>query len=126
MVPYISHSQHESFFLFSEIIKKEGANPRNIFILNATNEDYWFRYYILFLTGAEAKMHTERGILQNFDKIKEKYTKIYFVFGVGWKQPFSINIPYTIRNVNGFTVMELDPQYVSKELLEDLVSVRGM
>jgi len=56
---YSYNSEHKKFYQFAEIAQKDGANTRDLFILNSSPDDCWFRYYILFLTGAEARTFDE-------------------------------------------------------------------
>ena len=78
---YNYETQYEKFYRFGEIARDNGANTRDIFILDATKEDYYFRYYILFHTGAEAVTITEIMPLElDPDYLKTKYERAFFVF----------------------------------------------
>jgi len=117
---YNYNSEHEHFYHFAEIEQKNGANPSDIFVLNSSQNDCWFRYYILFLTGAEARTfdellayNTEVSSLQN------KYQKLYFVIDKSSNLP-NISIPHSVENVDNFQVLIFDANSLDKNYLDTL------
>lgn len=76
--PYNYVSQEENFYQFAEIARNEGIDKRDIVIFKATSNDLWFRYYVIFLTGAESRKFSEvvsKYQVSNF----QKYRNVYFV-----------------------------------------------
>lgn len=80
---YAYVSEHEQYYSLGEYAQKIGASNSDIFILNATANDCWARYYILFLTGAEAKTFDEiydtSANAKTVETIKNLYKNLYFV-----------------------------------------------
>lgn len=106
--PYDYQSLREKFYRFGEIARQHGANTQDIFVLDASKEDYWFRYYIIFLTGAEAVtitdiMPSEVGP----DYLKSKYFRLNFVFDKNRKIPDFL-AAYKGFDCPDFTVVTVD------------------
>ena len=81
--PYSYTTEHEKYYGFGEFAQAKGISNKDIFILNSTPDDCWFRYYLLFLTGAEAKTFDEiynpSANAQTLEIIRKKYQKLYFI-----------------------------------------------
>jgi hypothetical protein len=105
---YNYESQQEKFYQFGEFAQKNGANTKDIFVLDASEDDYWFRYYILFLTGAEARTLNEIVPMEiSLEQLKTKYDHVHFVFNQSRYIP---DVVQACRNTNfpNFTVVSFD------------------
>lgn len=101
-------SKQEKFYQFGEFAQKNGANTKDIFILAASENDFWFRYYILFLTGAEARTLTEIMPVEiDIDALKAKYNYVHFVLNKSRYIP-DVLAPFTSTNFPNFTVVTID------------------
>ena len=116
-------SLHERFYYFAEKFHQKGQRGDVICILNTSRdpqEDCIFRYYMLFLTGAEARALKEIDVDRDVDKLKKKYSEICFIFADGWKPPFNIGIPYTIEEIDQFVVLRLSSRDMGIDLLRKI------
>jgi hypothetical protein len=105
---YNYESPRERFYQFGEVAQKNGANTKHIFILDTSEEDFWFRYYIMFLTGAEARTIDEiapKGVDLNL--LKRKYNYVNFVFSKSRDIP-DVFANYRDRSFPNFTVISFD------------------
>lgn len=120
---YDYKSTKEKFYRFAEIEQKYGANTNDLFVLDSSKDNCWFRYYTLFLTGAESRAFTEI-INYNvpFDDIKNKYKRIFFVLDASKNIPSEIKIPYKIQNTEDFQVIILDTQFLDNNYINTLKS----
>jgi len=103
---YNYESEREKFYQFGEFAQRNGANTKDIFVLNASENDFWFRYYILFLTGAEARTLDEITPI-NLDSLKRKYDRLRFVFDKARIIP-DILTPYKNTDSQNFTVVSFN------------------
>ncbi len=86
--PYRYSSRHELYYWFAEQEQSRGANPANLFVLDTSSEDCWFRYYLLFLTGAEARTLDEIIAYKvPAAAIAAKYSEIDFVLSASDSPP---------------------------------------
>ncbi len=77
---YDYQSEHEKFYEQGEKLRDFGLNTQDLVILNVPPNDCWFRYYILFLTGSEAKTLLEmRFSTATSANIRQKYKAVYFI-----------------------------------------------
>ena len=76
---YDYQSEHEKFYGSAEIMSGLGVNEQDLVIIRVSDNDCWFRYYVLFLTGTESKTLLEMHFGYDLNKIKQKYNNIYFV-----------------------------------------------
>ena len=79
--PYNYQHLRERFYRFGEIARQNAVNTRDIFVLDASKEDHYFKYYIIFHTGAEAV--TVQDIIPlsvDPNYLKTKYARLHFVF----------------------------------------------
>src|SRR3989344_2612004 len=78
---YNYDSENEKFYQAAEQFQRMGLNQSDLVIVRVSDNDCWFRYPILFLTGAESKtlleiyFHTVK-----YESILHKYKRMYFVF----------------------------------------------
>jgi hypothetical protein len=122
MKPYVYRTQHEQYYHFAETEQKNGINQASLFILNATANDCWFRYYILFLTGAEARTFNELLTYNiSLQTLQLKYKTLHLV--VESQQTVNeMNIPHTSQNIDGFHVLTFDVKSLDQRYLEKLKS----
>jgi hypothetical protein len=105
---YNYESEREKFYQFGEFEQRNGANTKDLFVLDASEDDYWFRYYILFLTGAEARTLDEIMPMEiNLDSLKRKYDRLHFVFDRSRAVP-DILMPYKNMDSPNFAVVSLN------------------
>jgi hypothetical protein len=128
---YNYESEREKFYQFGEFAQKNGANTKDIFVLDASEDDYWFRFYILFLTGAEARTLDEIVPMEiSLDRLKTKYDYVHFVFNQSRHIP---DVVQACRNTNfpNFTVVSFDlngsgfdklKEDISKEVIQEVSS----
>jgi len=76
---YDYQSEREKFYGSAEQMREYGINQKDLVIVHVSDNDCWFRYNVLFLTGAEAKTLLEMSFGFNAKHIKDKYTRMYFV-----------------------------------------------
>ncbi len=77
---YNYQSEHEKFYQLAENLRDKGLDTRDLVIINNPPDDCWARYYILFLTGTEAKTLLEMHFNSvSYESIKKKYRYIYYV-----------------------------------------------
>ncbi len=77
---YKYQSENEKFYQAAEQFQKMGLNQKDLVIVRVSNNDCWFRYPIIFLTGAESKTLLEFSFGFDANKVKEKYNRMYFIF----------------------------------------------
>ena len=125
-------SEREKLYQFGEFAQRNGADTKDLFVLDTSAEyDYWFRYYILFLTGAEARTLDEIMPMEiNLDRLKTKYDYVHFVFNQSRHIPDVVQV---CRNANflNFTVVSFDlngsgfnklKEDISKEVIQEVLS----
>jgi hypothetical protein len=116
--PYIYKTVHEQFYQFGEAEQAIGANTEDLFILDTSGEDCWFRYYVLFLTGAEARTLNEVLAYDVAAKdVQAKYLRAHFVLPRSDTPPeiatatkISASNRYQILS---FNTQELKPDYTA-------------
>ncbi|MBF0565414.1 MAG: hypothetical protein HQK89_09235 [Nitrospirae bacterium] len=123
-------STQEKQFFFGEIAHTElNADPSHIFII-VTNDE-WFKYAIIFNTGAEAKELRELGAVSRelhkansglMEEIKRKYSVVHFVFEPAYKLPGFLAMA-TISDYRVVTVKTRDYARFSNSVLESLKKV---
>lgn len=117
---YKYSSEHEHYYHFAEVEEKKGINTGDLFVLNSSQNDCWFRYYILFLTGAEARTFDELlAAKTQVTNLQNKYQKLYFIIDNSENLP-NISIPHTVENVNNFKVLNFDTKFLDKNYLDTL------
>lgn len=78
--PYLS--EHEKSYQVAEELQKKGLGTKDLVLIQASHNDCWFRYYVLFLTGAEARTLLELSSkvkLGTAQRIILKYQRLYLV-----------------------------------------------
>jgi hypothetical protein len=111
-------SEHEKYYQFGELAQKE-SDTKDIFILNATADDCWFRYYILFLTGAEARTFDEVYGIADVEDIKDKYNKVYFVLPKTSERP-DLGVNYEVEDYGDYTAYVFNTKDLSSSFLDDM------
>lgn len=115
---YNYKSENEKFYHFAEIEQAYGANTNDLFILNSSKNDCWFRYYIIFLTGAESRTFDELLTYNTpIDILQNKYRRIFFVLEKFNGNLPEINFPHTIQSIENFKVVIFDTQFLYKDYL---------
>jgi len=120
--PYVYASEHEQFYGLAEYAQKTGISNKDIVILNAGPNDCWSRYYILFLTGAEAKtfdeVYSSATDTSTLKTIRENYDKLFFVSKTGG----DLNIPGTISRTDylNFNIFELFAKSLPETFFSEL------
>ena len=76
---YSYETEREKFYQTAEELRAMGLNNNDIVIARLSDNDCWFRYGVLFLTGAEAKALLEMNFGFDPGTIKAKYRSMYFV-----------------------------------------------
>ncbi len=71
--------ERERFYGTAELMQSMGINQNDLVIIRVSDDDCWFRYPIIFLTGAESKTLLEMYFGFDEHKIKEKYKRMYFM-----------------------------------------------
>ena len=77
--PYNYQTEHEKFYQTAEEFRGMGLDTKDLIILRVSDNDCWFRYYPLFLTGTESKTLLEMYFGFDPNAIKQKYNQMYFV-----------------------------------------------
>lgn len=120
--PYAYKSDHEQFYRFGEAEQANAAGPSDLFILDSSADDCWFRYYILFLTGAEARTLNE-VLAYNVaaGDVQAKFAKAHFVLPVSDTPP-EIATTTTIRAIDHYQVLSFDSRALKPNYTEVLNS----
>ena len=78
--PYVINTLNESYYEAAEELEKRGAGLNDLVVVDGTKEDDFFRYYILFLTGAEGVSLTDaRAARPTAAEVARKYLRLHFV-----------------------------------------------
>lgn len=120
--PYQYNYLEEDFYKFGESMQKAGYGTSDIFILNATPFDCFFRYYLLFLTGAEARTFDEVYDNVNISDFKARYKKLSLVIGK-FKEIPDAGYTYKIRKFDNYDILEFDTQSLNEGFLKRLKSL---
>jgi len=111
---YAYNSEHEKFYQFGEIVQKEAADTNDIFVLNSSQDNIWFRYYILFLTGSEARTFQEiRNYNIPVEILRKKYSRLYFVVDKSSRLPV-VGIPHKVENIGSFQALIFDTKFLNQ------------
>ena len=76
---YSYETEREKFYQTAEELRAMGLNSSDIVIARLSDNDCWFRYNVLFLTGAEAKALLEMNFGFEAGAVKTKYGNMHFV-----------------------------------------------
>ncbi|HTL39788.1 MAG TPA: hypothetical protein VL306_03175 [Methylomirabilota bacterium] len=77
---YSYQTEHEKFYQIGEWMQAQNYSPMDLTVVRVSDNDCWFRYYILFLTGAESKTLLELSFSPPAgDLIKQKYRTLNFI-----------------------------------------------
>jgi hypothetical protein len=119
---YSYNSLYERFYQFAEAEQDSGASTSDLFILNSSGEDCWFRYYIIFLTGAEARTLNE---VVAYDvaatDVRAKYLRAHFVLPVSDTPP-EIATARTISVINQYQILSFDTHALKQDYANILKS----
>jgi hypothetical protein len=99
---------HEQFYQVAEAEQAKGANTSDLYILNSSPDDCWFRYDILFLTGSEARTLDEMLLYDvPSTTIQEKYRRVHFIMPVS-DQPPALATEAATGQVGRYRVVSFD------------------
>ena len=76
---YNYQSEHEKFYQLAEELRALGLTTKDLIIVRVSDNDCWFRYYPLFLTGTESKAILEMSFGFDPTLIKQQFSRMYFV-----------------------------------------------
>lgn len=76
---YNYQNEHEQFYRVAEELRKIGLNTNDLVIVRVSDNDCWFRYYPLFLTGTETKTLLELAFGFDANAVRQKYSRMFFV-----------------------------------------------
>ncbi len=116
---YSYSSEHEKFYHFGEVAQSQGITNKDLFIFNATPNDCWFRYYTLFLTGAESRTFDEVYNIADVNQIKQKYQNVYFVIPKIVATP-SVSSAYLKQDIADYSVFKFKTQSITPTFISDL------
>lgn len=118
---YIYESEHEKYYHFAETIRRTGVNTNDLFLLAYSQDDYWFRYYIMFLTGSEARTLREfKKINPTYSTLQNKYQRI-FIVSDKYGDYKELNIPYFISYIGRFRVLEINTKDLDNNYVEKII-----
>jgi hypothetical protein len=83
----------EKFYELAEYARDNGAGLKDLFIIKPLSGDSWMTYYILFLTGSEARL--EQALYTNeqtLGQLKQKFNSLHVVLPI---ETNTSNIPHT-------------------------------
>ncbi len=122
--PYNYVSQDEKFYQFAEIARNRGIDERDLFIINAVpDRDYWFRYYTIFLTGAESRRLSEVVSMYSESRF-EKYRNVYFVTSKTYTNLLStISNLDQIEEFGDFIVLKISPDIITQQYIENIYNL---
>jgi len=90
---YDYQSEHEKFYQAAEELKKfDNINTDDLIIVRVSDNDCWFRYYPLFLTGTESKTLLEMYFNTiPLEELAKKYKRVFFVLPLDEPLPTGMN-----------------------------------
>ncbi len=115
---YSYNSEHEKFYEVGEWMQREKWDSKDLVVVRVSDSDCWFRYYPLFLTGAESKTLLEMYFGFDAATIKEKYSRMHFVMKPDDKFAFTIGDRQTVGDyvVVSFNLTNLSTDEISNQL----------
>ena len=116
---YYYTTEHEKFYHFGEFAAQSGVTNKDLIIFNATIDDCWFRYYTLFLTGAESRTLDEIYNIADVNQIKPKYQNVYFVINKTTAAP-SVSDAYFKEDFGDYTVFKFKSENITPNFIADL------
>lgn len=116
---YSYSSEHEKFYQTGEELRGLGLGTKDLIIIRVSDNDCWFRYYPLFLTGTESKTLLEISFGFDPNVIKKQYSRMYFVMNkndysqdvIGGKQVALTN----------YSALEFDLNQMSVEQISGMI-----
>lgn len=111
---YVYDTEREKFYQAAEDMKRFGLTEKDLVIIRVSDNDCWFRYPILFLTGSEAKTLLEMNFNQGlWPQIRYKYNRMLVVFGD--KKLPNTKIEYTSQRFGEYNAFLFNTQTLSQE-----------
>lgn len=104
---YNYQSEHEKFYHAAEEMRAQGLGPKDLVIIRTSDNDCWFRYYSLFLTGAESRTLLETDFdLPTGLEIKNRYQRVFFL--VNKNEQVASKFTFTRRELSDYSLIEYD------------------
>lgn len=116
---YSYQTEHEKFYQTAEEMRKLGINDEDIIIVRVSDNDCWFRYYPLFLTGTESKTLLEMYFGYDASAIKSKYKRMFFI--ANKTDRISQAIP-NLRELTNYTLYQFDLADMSSGQINDSIA----
>ena len=116
---YSYETEREKFYGTAEELQRLGLNTQDIVIVRVSDNDCWFRYPIIFLTGAESKTLLEISFGYDAYAIKNKYDRMYFL--TNKTDRLSQENPSIIELAN-YTLYQFDLEPMSPGAINDSVA----
>lgn len=114
---YNYSSEHEKFYQTAEELRTIGFGTKDLIIVRVSDNDCWFRYYPLFLTGTESKTLLEMNFGFDSSVIKQKYQRMYFVENKD-KPDFGQNRRVELAN---YSLLEFDLNQLNSTQIKQIV-----
>lgn len=119
---YSYDSIRERFYRFGEVEQRMSADSNDIFVFNSSPSDCWLRYYVLFLTGSEARTFDEMlSYGAPVERLRGRYRRLYFVVS-GVNTLPDIQIPHDVQDLGDFKVFVFKTADLNQEYLRTLTS----
>jgi hypothetical protein len=109
---YNYHVENEKFYQAAEQLQKMNVNQNDLVIVRVSDNDCWFRYPIIFLTGAEAKTLLEINFGFDANAIKQKYKRLYII----------INRQDSLPKVGDYSYTEFDITKMEASQIENVLT----
>jgi hypothetical protein len=114
---YNYQTEHEKFYQAAEQMRQMGLGTKDLVIVRVSDNDCWFRYYPLFLTGTESKTLLEMNFGFDSNAIKQKYSRMYFDEN---KTDLDFNENQRIELAN-YSLLEYDLTYINADEIKTTV-----
>jgi hypothetical protein len=115
---YSYNTEHEKFYEVGEWMQEKNFTTKDLVIVRVSDSDCWFRYYPLFLTGAESKTLLEMNFGFDATAIKQKYQRMHFVMNPDDNTVFTIGEKQTVGDYRlvSFDLDNLSPEVITNQL----------
>ncbi len=125
--PYVYDTEREKFYLTADLMRQQGIGTRDLVIAAVSDNDCWFRYNVLFLTGAESKTVLEMYFNDaSGSDLQRKYDRLWFVIpkSEAAKNLYKDNLIETPEYyLIKYDLIKLNPD-MAANLIKDFVNVR--
>lgn len=119
---YNYKSEHEIYYHFAEEARTKGVNTDDLFILAYSKGDIWFRYYLLFLTGSEARTIKElKDFKTPFTVVQKKYKRVFLVSDKAADYKNEIQVPHQVDYVDRFMVTKIETKDLQNNYISDFL-----